>query len=480
MLKKIPTPEKENWEQLQEWDKKYFLRPISTAEEYVTVPIVKTEGNYLVTNEDVKILDFMSVLHCAGCGAYHPKIAASIKSYADRFGYVYEGGWIESMRPRVGKFLIEEAAKGDFARVGFANSGSEAVEYVATVSRLYTQRPYILTRDFAYHGWTTGAVAFTRIPYLRNIAVPPVKRAKPKPMFPPGTGMYAHIAPPPFCYRCPIGHDYPGCKKVYNGLLPCVKRTKDIILTLEPEIGAMITEVVFGSCGVWAPPPEYIPQIRQITNETDILWIDDEVICGFGRTGKWFGYQLYRNAKPDLLSFAKNVTGSHIPGGGALVSEKISKWFDELRWWHASTFASHPLAMAAAYAALTAMKEEKLIENAAKMGKYLEEKLEGLKERHKSIGFASGVGLIWGIEFVKDRETKEPFIPTDRWDFWAGDVSKYPSKIVGGECFKRQLLVSTFAANNVTLMPSLTITEEQVDFAIEVLDEAIKLVDKMV
>jgi len=478
-MARIPKPENENWEQLTEWDKKYFLRPIFAEKEYSPLPIVNVEGSYLVTPEGVKILDFMSVLHCAGCGAYHPKIAGAIKEYADRFGYVYEGGFIESMRPRVARFLIEEAAQGQFARVGFANSGSEAVEYGAMIARLYTQKPYILTRDFAYHGWTHGAVAFTRVPYLRNIAVKPVTNGEPKPIIAPGTGMFSYLAPPPFCYRCPIGHEYPECKKVYNGLLPCVKRTRDIIMTLQPEIGATITEIVFGSCGVWAPPPEYAPQIRQITKETDTLWIDDEVICGFGRTGKWFAYQLYKDTKPDILTFAKNVTGSHIPGGGILIDEKISKWFDELRWWHASTFASHPLAMAAAYAALTTMKEEKLVDNVVKMGKYLGDKLEGLKDRHNSIGYASGVGLIWGIEFVKDRKTREPIIPTDRHDFWAGDTSQYPAKIVGVECFKRQLLVSTFAANNVTLMPALTVTEDQIDLAIETLDGAIKLVDAM-
>lgn len=478
-MKKIPKPEEENWDQLAEWDKKYFLRPVFTAEEYVPLPIAYEEGPYLVTPEGAKILDFMSVLHCAGCGAHHPKIAASVKAYADRFGYLYEGGFIESMRPRVARFLIEEAAKRDFARVGFSNSGSEAVEYTAVIARLYSQKPYILTRDYAYHGWTHGAVAFTRIPYLRNIAVKPVTGGEPQPMIAPGTGMYAQLAPPPFCYRCPIGHEYPDCKEVYNGLLPCVKRTKDIILTLQPEIGAMITEIVFGSCGVWAPPPEYAPQIRKITQETKTLWIDDEVICGFGRTGKWFGYQLYEGIKPDILSFAKNITGSHIPSGGILINQKIAKWFDELRWWHASTFAAHPIAMAAAYAALQTMKEDGLVKNAEKMGKYLGDKLEGLEDRHKSIGFASGVGLIWGIEFVKNKKTKEPFVPLDRRDFWGGDVSKYPSKIVGAECFKRQLLVSTFAANNVTLMPPLTVTEDQIDFAVEVLDDVIKQIDRL-
>jgi len=478
MTGKIPKPEEENWEQLAELDAKYFLRPIASKKEYMPLTIERAEGPNLVTSDGVKILDFMSVLHTAGCGAYHPKIASAVKEYADRFGYVYEGGYVESLRPRVVQFLIEKCTKGDFGRVGFANTGSEAVEYASVIARVYTQKPYIMTRDFAYHGWTHGAVAFTRIPYLRNIALRPEKGSKP--LFPVGSGMFSYIAPPPFCYRCPIGHRYPDCKKVYNGTLPCVKRTDDIIKTVSPEIGAMITEVVFGSCGVWNPPKEYIPQIREITRKNEILWIDDEVICGFGRTGKWFAYQLFDGVKPDIMTFAKNLTGSHVPAGGVMVGEEIAKWFDEHRWWHASTFSGHPLAMAAAWAALNLMEEDGLITKAEKIGKYLGDKLEGLKDRHPSIGFVSGVGLIWGIEFVKDKDTREPIVPTDRWDWWTGDTSNYPSKVVGGECFKRSLLVSTFAPNNVTLMPPMVITEDDVDTAIETLDQAIKPVDKMV
>jgi len=471
-------PEEENWEQLIELDKKYFLRPIATSEEYSPFPIARAEGAYLVTPEGIKILDFMSTLHCANLGPYHPKITKVMKKYLDYFGYLYEGGFVASLRPKVVKLLMEEAFQGDMAKVGFVSTGSEAVEYALLIAKIYKQKPYILTRDFAYHGWTHAAIGGTRVPYLRNIAIKPAlkRRQAPEIIIPPGTGMFFQLAPPPYCYRCPIGHEYPDCKD-RTGILACVSRTKDIIETLQPEIAAIIMEVVFGSCGVFAPPPEYIPQMRKVTKDTGILWIDDEVICGFGRTGKWFGYQHY-DVKPDIVDFAKGITGAHFPVGGVAINEEIAKWFDDKRWWHASTYACHPVGMAAAYGALTTYKEGKLMEHAEKMGKYLEEKLMGLEERHKSVGHVSGMGLIWGIDFVKNKETKETFVPEDKRKFWYDDYMKYPCKIIGAKCFERRLLVSTFAANNVTLMPPVIVTEKDIDLAIDILDDAIKEIDK--
>lgn len=481
MPKFVTPPEEVNWEELIEMDKKYFLRPISTAKEYSPLPIARTEGAYLITSENVKILDFMSVLHCANAGAYHPKIAQAIKEYADHFGYLYEGGFLEQMRPKVCKFLIEEAFKGDMARVGFGNSGSEAVEYALMIARVYTGKPYVVTRWYDYHGWTAGAVANTIIPYLRDLAITPTKPGEKPEIRTPVGGIvpYTAVAPPPHCYRCPLGQTYPDCKD-RKGMLACINILKELILAHQPYVAAVITEIVQGSCGVFAPPPEYNPQLRQITKELGVLWIDDEVICGFGRTGPWFGYQNW-DIKPDIVTFAKGVTSSHIPVGGVAISPELSKWFDERKWWHASTFASHPLGMAAAYATLTVYKEEKLIpDHAKKIGKRLEEGLKGLQERHKSVGNVSGMGLIWGIELVKNKETKEPIFPQDRFYFWHEEGVKIPSKVVAVKCIERRLLVSTFAANNITLMPPLVVTEDEVDRAIDVLDKAIEEVDKII
>lgn len=478
----VPSPEEVNWEELMELDGKYFLRPITTEKEYAPLPIARAEGPCLITPEGVRILDFMSVLHCANAGAYHPKIAGAIKEYADYFGYLYEGGFLEQMRPRVCKMLIEECFRGDMAKVGFVNSGSEAVEYALMTARVYTGKPYVVTRWYDYHGWTSGAVSHTIIPYLRDTAVKPivVPGEVPDIRVPMGGILpFTAVAPPPYCYRCPIGHTYPDCKD-RKGILACINTLKEIILAYQPYVAAVITEIVQGSCGVFAPPPEYNPQLRQITKELGVLWIDDEVICGFGRTGPWFGYQNW-DIKPDIVTFAKGITGSHIPVGGMAVSPEIAKWFDERRWWHASTFASHPMGMAAAYAALRVYKEEKLIpDHAQKIGRRLEEGLKGIQDRHKSVGNVSGTCLIWGIELVKNKETKEPIIPDDRFYFWYEDITKVPSKIVLAKCIERRVLVSTFAANNVTLMPSLAVTESDVDRAIEVLDEALKEVDKLI
>lgn len=477
----VTPPEEVDWGELTELDKKYFLRPITTEKEYSPLPIAKAEGAYLVTPEGVKLLDFMSVLHCANAGAYHPKIAKAIKEYTDYFGYLYEGGFIEQMRPRVCKTLIEECFRRDMARVGFVNSGSEAVEYALMTARVYTGKPYVITRWYDYHGWTAGAVSHTVIPYLRDTAIKPVEKPGQAPDVRVPTGgiiPYAAVAPPPYCYRCPIGHTYPECKD-RKGMLACINTLKEIIQTYQPSVAAVITEVVQGSCGVFAPPPEYNAQLRQITKELGVLWIDDEVICGFGRTGPWFGYQNW-DIKPDIVTFAKGLTSSHFPVGGMAISPEIAKWFDERRWWHASTFASHPLGMAAAYATLKVYKEEKLIPDyAQKIGKKLEDELKGIEDRHKCVGNVSGIGLIWGMELVKNKETKEPIVPEDRFHFWHDDMSKIPSKMVLAKCIERRVLVSTFAANNVTLMPTLAVTDTDVDRAIEVLDKALEAVDKL-
>jgi len=464
-----------DWDRLTELDRKYITHTYSSEPEWMPLPVSEAKGVYFRTPWG-EVIDATSQVYCVNMGHNHPKIVKAIREQAKKLCYVCTG-FISEHRPMVAKLIIEDCIKDEWAgRVSFDSSGSEAVERAVVQAKLYTNRPYIITRDNAFHGRTGQAAACTRILHMKGILSSPTdkKDVRQVPYFP-SEGFF--LAPSPFCYRCTIGHTYPDCKG--KGKLPCVKRTEDIILSLGPDrVAGIITEIILGTGGNIPPPPEYIPQLRELTKEMGLLWVDDEVICGFGRTGKWFAYQHW-DVEPDIMVFAKGVTSAHLPVAGTVVSKDIAKMMGNKRFFIGGTYDAHPICMAAARANIEAMIEENVVENSAKMGKYMGDKLKKLEDNHKCVGIVQGMGLLWGIELVKNKETREPFIKEDRQFNFAGDLSKVPVSILLQRCIVRGLFFVPFLPNTVTVAPPLIIKEEEIDKIVDILDDELKEIDKM-
>lgn len=467
-----------DWELMEQWDRKYYIHNIYAQNEYNPIFIQRTEGRHFYLKDGTKVLDFMSQLISDHIGQCHPKVAAGIKEALDRYGHVYFA-FSTDYRAKASKLLIEDAIQDDWAgRVRFMSTGTEGVELALTMAKLYTGRQLIITQEHSFHGWTTGAGGgCTRLRgYCNNLASPTDPNDfKDVPGFPtPGF----HVVPAPFCYRCPVGHSYPECKKrVAGGRLPCLLPLEHLIEVIGPQnIAAVITEIMFGGAGIYSPP-EYIPQLREITRKHGILWIDDEVITGFGRLGKWFAYQLYDGVFPDLMVVGKGLTSCALPSGGVVASKEVADFFERQRWWSGSSHEAHPITLAAVVANLQAMIEEDVVGRAAETGKYLGAQLHQLASAHKSVGQVAGAGMFWCVDLVKNRETREPFVKEDRNSMRAGDLSGWPTNIVLRKCMEKGVLLSGFCPNTVKIGPALTATREEIDQGIAAFDYALQELD---
>lgn len=464
-----------SWDKYIEWDRKYYMHHRYALEEWVPFTVAKIEGNWIIDHEGNRILDFMGGWFNINAGQRRQEILEEIKKALDEYGWVPET-YVTSYKSEAARLIMEDLLGSDnwAGRVRFCVSGSEANEEAIIIARLYTNRRNILSR-MAYHGWTCGSGSCTGHRANRNTLVSP-KTSESRDV--PGLPIDGfHFAPSPYCYRCPLGCEYPDCKE--NGNLACVQFTENIIKKIGAEtFAAMVAEVHIGGPSI-IPPPEYIPQIRKMTKDHGILWIDDEVICGFGRLGKWFGYQLYEGVTPDIITMAKGITSSSLPAAGVVVSKDIAEFFNQYRWNHYVTFGSHPVCMAAMVANIKLMIKEKIPERSAKMGRYLGEKLRDLEDRHKCVGLVNGSGLYWVVEIVKNKETREPFVKEDRNTTFAGDTSLYPNVIVSQKGLEKGVIIGGFVPNTLRIGPALNITEDEIDIGIEALDYAFTEIDKM-
>ena len=471
------TMERGEFRKIIEWDKKYVHHGLFADIELPILYADRTEGVYFYDEAGRKVLDFGSNVWCNTLGHRHPKIVQAIKEAYDKIDCMHLG-FMTEYRAKAAKLIVEECASPWASEVKFtAGGGSEANEYALWLASVYTGRPYIVTRDNAFHGRTCGSGALTRMSHLTltllSAKTSDVRRC------PYYEGQKVLIAPPPYCYRCPFGWTYPDCKRANGGLLACIRRTRDIIRCAGADtVAAIVTEVVFGVGGNIVPPPEYIPQLRDITKKLGVLWIDDEVICGFGRTGKWFAYQHY-NVEPDMVTFAKGVTSAHYPLGGVIIGPEIAKWLEEWRAMNPGTYDDFPPALAAAIATIETIKEENILDHVSKVGRYLGDRLKELQDRHKCVGHVDGIGLMWSLHLVKNKETKEPIVEEDIYFVGAGDVSFVPTNILTVKCLEAGLYIAAFQPNIVSLQPPLTITEEEVDKGVSILDEQLKEIDKL-
>jgi taurine---2-oxoglutarate transaminase len=472
------TMSKIDWNQIEDWDKKYTIHIDAANEEYVFTPVERTEGDYIVLADGSRYLDMVSQLLCVGTGQCEPYVQNAIKDALDRYGFVFEA-YATDYRARAAKLLIEDVLAGETwaGKVRFVSSGSEAVELALMIAKLYTNRPYIMTREWGYHGWTMGAAGCTALPgYAAQLASTSKVEARFIQDHPAG-GFFR--APMPNCYNCSLGHTYPDCMEG-NPELPCVMQTRSQIRSLsETRVAAFITEPIPGAASIGAPPPEYFPQVRKMTRELGVLWIVDEVMMGFAKTGKWFSYQNWGNLEPDIVTMAKGLVNSALPAAGVIVSKPIADYLDSTRWVHVATFGSHPVALAAVCANLEYMLANDAPAKFQQIGDYFGKGLAKLQEKHKTLGSFKGMGMVFTVELVKNKETKERFIPDDRATLYAGDINDFPARIVMGKTMEKGVIITGWAPNSLRISCSMNISKEDLDKALDALDYALDYLDTL-
>ncbi|MFQ6053498.1 MAG: aspartate aminotransferase family protein, partial [Candidatus Bathyarchaeia archaeon] len=268
-----------------------------------------------------------------------------------------------------------------------------------------------------------------------------------------------------YCYRCPFGLEHPGCG------VRCAEYIREVIeMEGARNVAAVFVESIVGSNGILVPPDEYMPMLREICDGEGVLLVADEVMTGFGRTGEWFCVDHW-GVVPDIMTMAKGLTGAHVPLGATIVRKQIADFFDgDNLFCHGHTYANHPLCCAVGLAALEEYRRLDLIGRARRMGERLGRRLTELKEAHVSVGDVRGKGLFWGIEPVKNRETKEPFA-TRRQRFEPTVLSRMAS-----EALRRGVYLMT-VLNTMIIAPPLIVTEEQLDEGVGVVDEVLKIAD---
>lgn len=411
------------------------------------IPVVRAEGVYFWDADGKRYLDFSSQLMNTNIGHQHPKVVKAIQDQAAELCFVHPGN-ATIPRALLGKKLAE-VTPGKLKKTFFTLGGAEANENAIKIARFYTGRDKILARYRSYHGATYGSIALTGD--YRRTAVEPAM---------PGVVHFLD----PFCYRCPFGQKPESCRR------ECLQHLEEVIHYEGPDkIAAIIMEGVTGSNGIIIPPDDYWPRVREICDRYGILLISDEVMSGWGRTGKWFAVDNW-GVEPDMITTAKGITSGYIPLGAVIVSEKIGDFFEDKYLYAGLTYNGHALACAAALATIAVYEEDGLIENAARLGNYLGEALEDIRERHPSVGDVRSIGLFATIELVRDRMTKEPFSPAVM-----GEVSK---ALIENGLFT--FIMAKDLGTMVFVVPPLCISQEQLDEGLRLVEIALEVADKQV
>ncbi len=424
------------------WSKQSGLNPIL---------IDHAKGVYLYDCDGKRYLDFSSQLMNVNIGHGDQRITEAVRRQMEQVSYVYPG-MVTDVRGALGKKLAE-ISPGDLTKTFFTLGGSESIENAIKLARLYTGRHKIITQYRSYHGGTYGAISVSGDPRrfpMDAQQIPNIIRVE-----------------NPYFYRCPWNSSTPEeCGEM------ALRNLEQVILYENPDnIAAILFEGESGSSGCIKYPPFYLKKVKELAQQHGILLIIDEVMSGFGRTGKWFAIE-HHEVAPDIMCMAKGLTSGYIPLGAVIVSEPIARHFDDKVMAIGLTYSAHAVACAAALENIRIMEEEGMVDNAARMGRYLESKAEGMKDKHPSIGDFRTTGLLGCFELVKNRQTKEPITP---WNAKPQDMevtNKMAASIRANGMF-------TFVRWNwIFTAPPLCITEEQIDEGLDIISKAISIADE--
>jgi len=404
--------------------------------------VKKAQGVWVTDVDDNSFLDFTSGIAVCATGHCHPMVVQAIKNQADRLLHMSGTDFYYEPQIILARKLASLAPGEGTNRVYFGNSGAEAVEAAFKLARYHTRRELNIAFFGAFHGRTMGALSLTASKTIQKRHYYPVV---------PGI---THI-PYAYCYRCPYNLTYPQCG------LECVRWVEETLFrtTMPPEeVAAIFVEPIQGEGGYIVPPPEFHKELHRIAKKYGILYVVDEVQSGMGRTGKMFAIEHY-HVIPDVIALAKGIA-SGMPLGATVARAEIMDWEAGS---HASTFGGNPVSCQAALATIQLLEDE-LMGNAVAQGECMIQKIRELQKVYECMGDVRGKGLMIGVEFVKDRETKER----------AGD---WRNRIVR-RAFEKGLLLLGCGDNTVRFCPALTVTEEEIDVCVGIFEECVREIEK--
>lgn len=428
----------------------YTLFSWSKQKGHSPIPVKYAKGVYLYDYNGKRIIDFSSGLMNVNIGHGDQRITEAVVKQMQEVAYVTPS-CVTKVRGELGKKLAE-ICPGDLNKAFFTLCGATSIENAVKLARLYTGRHKILSRYQSYHGASIGAISASGDP--RKLPVD----AQQAPNF-------VHFDLP-ISYRWEYGEA--------NWLKESVASLERMIAYEGPgNIAAILLEGESGSSGCLKYPEGYLKAVRAICDKHGILLIMDEVMSGFGRTGKWFGFQ-HHDIIPDMICMAKGLTCGYLPFGCLMVSDRVAAKFDDTVLALGLTYSAHPVSCAAALATLKIYEDDRLIENAAAMGAYMEQRIAELREKHPSIGEFRNTGLLGCIELVKNRTTKEPMAPFNAKPEEMGVMNQVAAKL-------KELGLYTFVRwGYIFVAPPLCVTREEIDEGLAIISEAIQIADAAV
>ena len=412
--------------------------------------VAGAEGSWFWDEQGNRFLDFSSQLVNVNIGHQHPKLVAAIKDYADKLCTIapFHANDARSEAAR----LITSHAPGDLDMVFFTNGGAEATENAIRMARLHTGRHKVLTTYRSYHGATAGAIQMTGDP----------RRWPSEPGLPGIVKFWG-----PYAYRSAF-HSADEAQESERALAHL-----ESVLMVEGanQVAAIVLESVVGTNGILVPPDGYLAGVRELCDRYGIVFVADEVMSGFARCGEWFAVDHW-DVVPDLICFAKGVNSGYLPLGGVIISRKIADTFKDRPYPGGLTYSGHPLACASAVASITIFEEEGVVEHSRMLGTdVIGPELRAMQERHPSIGEVRGLGTFWAIELVKNRDTREMYVPYN-----AVGADAAPMGELAAACKAKGLWPFTHF-NRIHVVPPCTTSVDDVKAGLAILDEVLALAD---
>jgi len=428
-------------------DREYVFHSWSAQGSLNPMCIAGAEGSHFWDYDGNRYLDFSSQLVNVNIGHQHPKVIKAIQDQAAILATIAPQH-ANDKRGEAAQRIVDVAGP-NMAKVFFTNGGADAVENAIRMARLHTHKHKVLSTYRSYHGNTGAAIAATGDP-----------RRWPNEY----ASQHVHFFGP-YLYRSEFWATTPEEESER-----ALQHLEHVIQFEGPNtVGAIVLESVVGTAGILVPPPGYLEGVRALCDKYGIVWIADETMSGFARTGQWFAFQNW-SAQPDLIVFAKGSNSGYVPVGGVVISADIAATFDDRVFPGGLTYSGHPLAAASIVASIDAMKDEKIVENARTIGEtVLGPGLRALQEKHPVMGDVRGLGVFWGIDLVTNRETREPLAPY-------GGTSPAMTELVV-ESKKRGLMPFT-NFNRLHVVPPCIVTEAEAKEGLDILDEVLSITDK--
>lgn len=424
----------------------------TTQKNFIPKVINKASGIYCWDINGHKFIDFSAQALCVNIGHGDKRITKAIINQLKQCAYVWGKHFTTEIRAQLGNTLSTILPK-NLTKVSLVSTGTEANEHAIRIAKNYSKKNKIIAQYRSYHGATYGSISVTGDP--RRLFAEPIMQG------------VIHVMNP-YSYRCRW------CASQQSCSLDCLNYVEDTIILEGPStIAGIIIEPVTGSNGVIIPPDGYLTGLRYICDKYNILMIVDEVLTGFGRTGQWFAVDHW-NIMPDIMTMAKGLTCGYFPLGAIAVSNKIADYFESNTLGLGSTYNSHPVGCAVALECLKIYQSDNLVQNAAYLGKLLSQELHKIKSRHLSVGDVRSIGLLGVIEFVRNKNTKEPLVPYNASSEELKQMQEFKNYL-----YQKGLLIAT-SSNFVLIAPPLCITRDQMLTSLKLVDEAITIIDQCI